>query len=187
MPLVIFVRHGETTANRDRHFGISEDVALTDLGEQQAQELAGKLAKHFRPQRLLSSKYARAQHTSRIIGKKLGLDVEVVQGIHERDFGYLKGLTYDRIPVIAFEDPAWAPEGGESRNELQARVLAALHHTLPQCAEEQILVVCHGAVIQSICAHVNGSWREAYLPANCEAVIVRYEEGQLKELEIWQE
>jgi broad specificity phosphatase PhoE len=186
MPLVIFVRHGETTANRDRHFGVSEDVGLTELGERQAHELAARLTARFRPQRLLSSQYARARRTSQIIGEKLGLEVEVIEGIHERDFGYLKGLTYDHIPAIAYEDPAWTPEGGESRNELQARVLAALDESIPRCAEEEILVVCHGAVIQSICAHVTGDWKDAHMPANCGAVVVRYEEGQLRDLEIYE-
>lgn len=186
MPLLIFVRHGETTANRDRHFGVSEDVQLTELGEQQAHELALRLTPRFRPQRLFSSKYARALRTSQILGQKLGLDVEVLHGIHERDFGYLKGLTYDHIPLIAYEDPSWRPEGGESRHELQQRVLAALHESIPRCTEEEILVVCHGAVIQSIWAHVTGRWKDAHMPANCGALIVRYEAGKLEYLEIFE-
>jgi broad specificity phosphatase PhoE len=188
MALVILVRHGETTSNRDRHFGVSEDVQLTELGEQQARELAQRLAQEFsgrfRPQRILSSKYARARRTSEILAERLGLEVEVVQGIHERDFGYLKGLTYDHIPPVANTDPDWVPEGGESRRELQARVLTALHAALTRYTEEEILVVCHGAVIQSICAHLAGSWENAHMPDNCGMVAVRYEDGKLAALEV---
>jgi broad specificity phosphatase PhoE len=184
MALVILVRHGETTSNRDKHFGASEDVQLTETGEQQARDLAQRLTERFRPQRILSSKYARARRTSEILGEGLGVAVEVVEGIHERDFGYLKGLTYDHIPPVANTDPDWTPQGGESRRELQDRVLTALHMALPRYMEEEILVVCHGAVIQSICAHLVGSWENAHMPDNCGMVVVRYEEGKLAGLEI---
>jgi probable phosphoglycerate mutase len=184
MALVILVRHGETSANRDRHFGVSEDLPLTERGQEQARQLARKLRARFRPERLLSSHFHRAKQTSEILAKELGLEVELLAGIHERDFGYLKGLTYDHIPAVAYADPAWAPEGGESRNEVQRRVLDALNGVLPESAENEILVVAHGAVIQSVCAHLSGSWENAHMPDNCGAVVVRYEDGRLTGLEI---
>lgn len=180
MALVILVRHGETSANRDRHFGASEDIPLTETGERQARELAPKVAAEFRPGRILSSEFARARRTSEILAEELGLEVEVIPGIHERDFGYLKGLTYDRIPAAAYTDPHWAPEGGESRAELQQRVLTALERALPRYADEQLLVVCHGAVIQSVCAHLAGTWEDAPMPDNCGFVAVRFEEGRIQ-------
>ena len=115
MALVIFVRHGETTANRDRVFGVSEDIPLTEQGERQARELVPVLRREFRPHRILSSEFARARRTSEILAEHLGVEVEILPGIHERDFGYLKGLTYDQIPAVAYTDPDWTPEGGESR------------------------------------------------------------------------
>ena len=179
MPLVILVRHGETAANRDRHFGASEDIPLTETGRAQALELAATLRDKFRPGRILSSHYHRAQETSGILGRELGLEVDVIAGIHERDFGYLKGLTYDQIPPVAYTDPDWAPEGGESRTALQLRVLAALGEALPGYGHEELLVVCHGAVIQSINAHLTGAWDNAFMPGNCGYVIVRWENGRL--------
>jgi broad specificity phosphatase PhoE len=179
MALVILVRHGETSANRDRHFGVSDDIPLTELGERQARELAPKVQAQFRPGRVLSSEFVRAQQTSEILARELGLEVEVIPGIHERDFGYLKGLTYDHIPPVAYTDPHWTPEGGESRAELQRRVLDALEAALPRYQEEELLVVCHGAVIQSICAHLAGTWEAAHMPDNCGFVLVRFEEGKL--------
>jgi broad specificity phosphatase PhoE len=184
MPLVILVRHGETSANRDRHFGVSDSTPLTERGEQQALELALKLRERFRSERLLSSHFQRARQTSTILARELGLTVELLPGIHERDFGYLKGLGYEHIPPVAYTDPAWTPEGGESRNELQSRVLKTLREALPRYTEKEILVVSHGAVIQSLCAHVNNTWENAHLPGNCGAVVVRYEDGRLEGLEI---
>jgi broad specificity phosphatase PhoE len=36
----------------------------------------------------------------------------------------------------------------------------------------EIVVVCHGAVIQSVCAHVAGEWRESYVPPNCGYAVI---------------
>jgi broad specificity phosphatase PhoE len=179
MGLVILVRHGETRANRDRHFTVSDDIPLTELGEQQARDLAPKLSKQFRAQRILSSEFPRARRTSEILAEELGLEVEAIAGIHERDFGYLRGLTYDHIPAVAYSDPAWTPEGGESRQKLQERVLTALDEALARYADVELLVVCHGAVIQSICAHLAGTWENAHMPGNCGVVVLRYENGKL--------
>lgn len=179
MPVLILVRHGETGANRDKHFGVSEDIPLTETGELQARELGPVVKEKFRPGRILSSEYYRARQTSGILAEHLELAVEVIPGIHERDFGYLKGKTYDHIPAVAYSDPHWTPEGGESRAQLQERVLRALHAAVPRYADEELLVVCHGAVIQAVCAHVAGTWEDAYMPGNCGYVVVRYEDGRL--------
>lgn len=179
MRLIVLVRHGETAANRDRNFGISEDIPLTDTGCAQALDLARVIRSEFRPTRILSSKYHRARQTSEILAAELCLEVDVVHGIHERDFGYLKGMGYEHIPPVAYTDPDWAPEGGESRTALQQRVVSALHDALPSYADEQLLVVCHGAVIQAINAHLLGGWDNALMPGNCGYVAVKFDGGRL--------
>jgi broad specificity phosphatase PhoE len=183
MALVILVRHAETTSNRAAHFGASEDVELTEHGEQQARELGVKLRQRFRSVRLFSSPYHRALQTAGFIAAELQLPIEILPGIYERDFGYLKGLSYDHIPIEAL-DPAWVPEGGESKNALQARVLASLDTVVPQFGDEQIVIVAHGAVIQSMCAYLMGTWEDAPMPGNCGGIVMRFEGGWAREFEM---
>jgi broad specificity phosphatase PhoE len=87
---IVLVRHGESVANRDRHFAESGDNPLTELGLRQARELAPIVAARFRPPVVLSSEFLRAKQTASILAAHLNVPLEVIEGIHERDFGSLK-------------------------------------------------------------------------------------------------
>ena len=134
MGRLILVRHGETQANREKRFAISGDIPLTELGRQQARQAAGRIAMLFQPQRIFSSSFRRARETGEIIGEVLDLPVEILEGIQERDLGILKGELYGYLPVVAKAskdyDPArfwqWRPEGGESHEDVQIRMVSAL-------------------------------------------------------------
>src|ERR1700685_4004757 len=91
---ILLVRHGETDANRRKCFAESDDIPLTEPGGRQAHALGARLSREFRPQVLCSSECARARETSDIIASVLGLQAETIQGIHERNFGFLKGHLY---------------------------------------------------------------------------------------------
>ena len=179
---IILVRHGETDANRRRCFAESNEVPLNETGRMQAQRLAGSLPCEFRPARVLSSDFLRARETSDIIAAALGLRSEVIAGVHERDFGCLKGHPYERmgeaISLDAMYDPEqfwyWAPVGGESLDDVRVRGAAALDAIRAGNEGKQVVVVCHGAVIQAMCAHITGEWNEAWVPPNCGIVVIDY-------------
>src|ERR1700747_2916865 len=95
MGKLIMVRHGESEGNRDRRFTISPDVPLTDLGREQARAVAARIARRFAPSCVISSPFRRARQTSEIIAGELGLPIEVVHDLHERNLGVLKGESYD--------------------------------------------------------------------------------------------
>ncbi len=182
---IILVRHGETDANRRKVFAESDDIPLTEAGRHQARELAARLAREFRPQILCSSEFARARETSEIIAAVLGLQAETIPGIHERNFGFLKGQPYDRMGEAMNADPLydpdrnwqWTPAGGESLDDVRHRAMAALVAARARHRGKDILIVCHGAVIQAICAHIGGEWSESFVPPNCGVVEIRYTPG----------
>jgi 2,3-bisphosphoglycerate-dependent phosphoglycerate mutase len=187
MPLVpegkvILVRHGETDANRRKCFAESDDIPLTETGRRQAQELASRLAREFRPQILCSSQFARARETSEIIAAVLGLQPETIPGIHERNFGFLKGHPYDRMGEAMTADPLydparswqWRPAGGESLDDVRDRAIVSLTATRARHRDKDIVIVCHGAVIQAIRAHITGDWSESFVPPNCGVVEIKY-------------
>ncbi len=179
---IILVRHGETEANRRKCFAESDDVPLTETGRRQAHELASLLAREFRPQILCSSEFARARETSEIIGAVLNLRPEIIPGIHERDFGFLRGHPYHRMGEAMTADPLydpdqswqWVPAGGESLDDVRNRAIAALSEVRARHRGKDIVIVCHGAVIQAIFAHIDGKWSESFVPPNCGVVEIEY-------------
>ncbi len=181
---IILVRHGETEANVRGHFADSDEIPLTEKGRLQAHALAARLARDFKPTALISSTFLRARQTSDILAAMLGLKVETVEGIHERDFGSLRGHPYSRVaeimPASHMNDPekvrTWKPEGGESLDDVRLRAIAALEALRVRYAGRQIVVVCHGAVIRSICLHVTGDWRDDYIVPNCAALVMEHTE-----------
>jgi broad specificity phosphatase PhoE len=75
-------------------------------------------------------------------------------------------------------DPArswqWRPAGGESLEDVRRRAIAALAAARARHSGKDIVIVCHGAVIQAICAHIDGEWRESFVPPNCGVVELNY-------------
>ncbi len=134
MGKLIMVRHGESEGNRDRRFTSSPEVPITELGRQQALDAAHRIAIKFKPRLVISSPYRRARQTSEIIAGELGLPIEVVHDLHERDLGVLKGQSYDLLRDLAGQDSGydpkrgwlWRPEGGESYEDVRKRVIVAI-------------------------------------------------------------
>jgi broad specificity phosphatase PhoE len=176
----ILVRHGETEANRRRCFADSDDIPLSETGIQQAREVALLLSSGCRAQVLVSSHFLRARQTGEIIAEALRLAIEAVPGLHERNFGCLKGHPYEHMgEMMALHDREawlWKPEGGESLDDVRRRAIAAMENLRARYPGREIVVVCHGAVIQSICAHITGVWTESSVPPNCGIVTIDYEE-----------
>jgi broad specificity phosphatase PhoE len=181
---IVLVRHGETEANVRGHFADSDEIPLTHTGRTQAHDVALRLSREFHPCALISSTFLRAIETGEIIAGVLGLEVEVIEGIHERDFGSLRGHPYSRLAEVtsAYDLGApdkirmWRPEGGESLEDVRVRAIAALEDLRVRYAGRRIVVVSHGAVIRSICSHFTDDWGENYILSNCAAVVIAHTE-----------
>ena len=110
----------------------------------------------------------------------LRLELEIIEGIHERNFGCLRGHPYARLPEMMAADPLfdgekpwmWSPEGGESLEDVRRRAVAVLDEVRTRYRGQDVVVVCHGAVMLAISAHLAGSWDEAAVPANCGFLVV---------------
>jgi broad specificity phosphatase PhoE len=185
MGKLILVRHGESLANRQRFFA-HEDTPLTELGRSQALEVAGKIADRFRPAAIVSSQLARARQTAEIVAAELGLDLDIVMGLEECDFGTWKGRPYEGFREVLLRDPtfdaerpwAWVPEGGESSEQTGRRVVAALEGLRARYPDDEILVVCHGMMMLAIWAHLTGTWERVEVPPNCAVVVIEHEPGR---------
>jgi ribonuclease H / adenosylcobalamin/alpha-ribazole phosphatase len=178
MAKLILVRHGESEGNRDRRFTATPAVGLTEFGRQQAHGAARRIAKLFKPERVIASPYLRARHTGEIIASELSMPLEIQQGLHERSFGYLAGHPYEAVendPTLKADGLYfWRPEGGESYEDVRRRVGPILDLLAAENHGRELVIVSHGGVMLSLWAHVTGRWEDARLAPNCGIVLVEH-------------
>jgi probable phosphoglycerate mutase len=179
MTHLILVRHGESSGNKERIFATSpHDLPLTELGYAQALTAARRIAQLFRPQLVVSSAYIRASETARIIAGALGVPIEVELDLHEREIGVHRGRPYDSLQEAPDYDAtrpwAWQPQGGESYEQVQARVGPILDRLAKLHSDQDIVIVSHGGVMTTLWAYVTGSWDGAYVPPNCGMLVIEH-------------
>lgn len=179
MSKLILVRHGESSGNRDRIFATSpHDLPLTELGYRQANEAAKRIGELFRPELIVTSAYLRASETARIMAGVLRLPLELEPELREREIGSHRGRSYDSFLTEADYDPqhpwAWKPQGGESFEDVRARVAPILDRLAELHPDREVVVVSHGGVMTALWAHIAGSWDGAYAPPNCGLVLIEH-------------
>jgi len=149
---VILARHGQTDWNRDGIWQGHGDPPLNDLGREQAAALAARLAAEP-VEALYSSDLRRASETAAFIATAAGVPVLLDSGLREMDVGSWTGITVEeaRRRFERSEQP-----DGETRDEFDARVVAALHRVASGHRNGRIVVVTHGGVARALQRHVLG-------------------------------
>ena len=146
---IILVRHGETEGNARRFLQLP-DTRLSPRGEAQALRVAARLARHSIGA-IVSSDYARALGTAERIREACGAPLELDPGLRERNFGELRGRSYDELGLDPFA-PDYVPPGGESWADLHARVDATWARACARAAANasDLVLVTHGLVCHSL-------------------------------------
>jgi probable phosphoglycerate mutase len=146
----IFARHGQSTANAVPMLSGHMDVALTDLGREQAATLGAALRSH-RIARVVSSDLSRAYDTAVIAMRDRPHAIRTTPRLRERHLGSWTGLHYDDMHRVAgpnfLSTLDAAPPDGESLRDVALRVfdeLDAMDDGLPT------LVVAHGGVLRAV-------------------------------------
>ena len=155
---IIAVRHGETPWNVDARIQGQLDIQLNDTGRWQARRVGHALSSE-QIAAIYSSDLGRAHETARAIADAAGIPVVAHQGLRERRFGVFEGKTFDEIHQTWPEHaqnwkrriPEWAPpEGGESLLQLRERVARTVSDLASKHRGEQIAVVAHGGVLDTL-------------------------------------
>jgi broad specificity phosphatase PhoE len=150
MGQLILLRHGETEWARDgRHTGRT-DVPLTPAGEEQARALAPLLAGR-RIALVVTSPAERARRTAELAGLT---GARVDEDLWEWDYGAYEGRS---TPDIRTERPGWylwrdGVPGGETVEQVGARVDRVLARVRPATAEGDVVLVAHGHVLRVLTA-----------------------------------
>src|SRR5262245_23988731 len=100
------VRHGETATNRARLIQGWNNEPLNTRGRWQAERAAARLA-HVGLRALYASPLDRARETAAIIGRAVGLEPTLVEGLREMDTGLVSGLHGAQF-VVRYPRLMWA-------------------------------------------------------------------------------
>ncbi len=150
---ILLVRHGETPSNAARVVQLP-DAPLSERGLLQAGLLAERLAA-LGVSEIIASDYTRALSTAEHVRAATGAPLELWPELRERHFGELRGRSYADIGLDIFA-PGYAPPGGETWLEFDARVARAWDRVLERAARARgnLAVISHGLVCRSVVANL---------------------------------
>jgi len=166
MPVLYFIRHGETDFNVAQRLQGRSETSLNARGRTQSREYAGILRDLFERDRHQAADYAyvsspllRARETMQLLRSQLGLDpgaFAIDDRLAEISYGQWEGFT---LAEIQARDPGvlqrrerdkwdFMPPGGESYREVAERV-AAWYATVTRDA----VIAAHGGVARALMAN----------------------------------
>lgn len=160
---IFLIRHGATELSAEDRFAGEVDVALSDIGRDQARRLAKRLSTE-RIAAVYSSPLGRTRETASILAAAHSLAVESCDGLREISHGHWEGKTraevekeypkeYQRWELDPF---SFAPPGGETGLSVTARALPALLEIVERHPDDHVIVVSHKATIRLLLSNLLG-------------------------------
>jgi broad specificity phosphatase PhoE len=178
--ILYLVRHGESDFDSTDFVegprGSQWDPPLSERGREQARLLADRLRSMRVPGAVLSSTLRRARETVAAYAEPEGLDVTYDEDLAEAYLGEWEGKRFEEILAadeemlhrIRNQEPIWrhAPSV-EELGAFRARVRDAVEHALSAHPDGNVVIVCHGAVINAYVAPLVGVDHEMFfVPEN---------------------
>ena len=166
-----FTRHGQTVWNVENKICGATDIALTDLGHQQAAELGERILKEgIKIDEILYSPLMRAADTAKHISEVTGIPAREELRLKEQNFG-----KYESTPrngeefKRAKQDFVCRYEGGESMLQLCQRIYNLLDDIKKE--DKVYLLVAHNGISRAIESYVRDMSNEEFAGfgiKNCE-------------------
>ncbi len=185
---LIFIRHGFSESNKDGLFTGQANVALTELGQLQAQ-LSAKYLEDVHIDAVYSSTLSRAFDTAKPVAESRGLEITQLHGLCEIDSGDWEEKSFEALGTLfPTEYKMWMTDifkcqcpNGESVAEFSKRV----HSTVVQIAEENpgktVCIATHATPIRVISCFALGltpaSLKDVPWSPNASINIIDYEDG----------
>lgn len=153
---LLFLRHAEVEEAYHRVFGGRIDMAISNLGREQARALADYVSRRFAVDALYASPMRRVQMTLEPLLPRLPFAPVVVDDLREVDFGSWTGLRWDQISerfgVTAFDwldnlERGTMPDA-EPEEMFRRRLNRVLQRIFQECQGKTVAVACHGGVIR---------------------------------------
>ncbi|MCX6520476.1 MAG: MSMEG_4193 family putative phosphomutase [Actinobacteria bacterium] len=161
--LVLLVRHGQTPTTGKLLPGRAPGLHLADVGREQAQRAAERIAALTMVDAVYASPLERARETAAPIAAARGLKVQIDKGLLECEFGDWTGAELKKLMKL----PEWgtvqrAPStfrfpNGESFTEMQTRMVSAIDRLRAKHDGGVIVLVSHADPIKAAVAHAMGT------------------------------
>lgn len=153
MSTLYLIRHGKTRANEEHRYCGSTDLPLSAAGREALQQIRYDVGEAA----FYTSGMRRTDETLQVLFGNVAF--ERLTQFREVDFGIFEMHTYEELK----DEPsyqAWltgdnernVPPGGESGEQMTARVLAALPQLM--AGEGNRVLITHGGVIAAIMAYL---------------------------------
>lgn len=149
------VRHGQTVWNTLGQTQGHGNSPLTELGIQQAKDLA-KALKEYPIDIIYCSDLGRAVETAEIIGKELNIEIHPTESLREMGFGVWEGMPLREIEKIYPESfKMWRNEpekvhieGGETLDMIKQRQDKLIEELNKKYKNKHILLVSHSVTVR---------------------------------------
>lgn len=181
--MIIMVRHGKTPSTGKLLPGRAAGLHLSDIGKNEAIEVAKRLSKLKKVSAIYSSPLERARETAAPIGKILDKKIDINKGLLECDFGKWTGKELGKLMKL----PEWstvqrAPStfrfpNGESFTEMQNRMVSTLDDLRKAHPGGIVICVSHADPIKAAVAHAMGTHLDLFqriVISTCSVSAVSY-------------
>ncbi len=178
----LIVRHGETEWNAGNRIQGHTDVPLSETGVRQSRMLAQRLSR-FPIDVAYSSDLERCAGTAREALKGRNVPLHTTPQLRECHQGVFEGLTVEeterrhpeQFAASLVKDLDFAPTGGESTRETNARVASFVSDVRLRHAGENVLIVGHGGSVRAMFVALmelplEANWRFYF--SNCSLSVV---------------
>lgn len=177
MKQVYFVRHGQTVWNVENKICGATDIALTELGHQQAIETGKKILEQgIKADEILYSPLIRARDTALHISEVTGIPAREELRLKEQNFGKYESTARGGEEFgQAKKQFVCRYEGGESMLHLAQRIYNLLDE-VKESDKTYILVAHNGIarVVQSYFYEMTNEEYAAFGVKNCEILEYRF-------------
>lgn len=161
MTEILLTRHGDVPWLEPRRFRGRAELKLTDKGIAQAEATARRIGASWRPGAIYASPLGRTLQTAQIIAEPLALPVQTLDALIDIDYGQWQGLTQGEAQARwPAEAGLWQrrpdlvrPPGGESLQDVLARIAEVLRLMTGRHPQETVLLVGHDSVNRVLLLH----------------------------------
>ncbi|MBE5877805.1 MAG: histidine phosphatase family protein [Lachnospiraceae bacterium] len=178
MAHLYYTRHGQTIWNVENKICGASDIALTELGHEQAIAL-GKdiLTQGLQIDEILTSPLVRAAETARHISEVTGIPMRIEPRLKEQNFGKYEatarnGEEFQQMKSCFINHY----EGGETMLHLAQRIYNLLDELKEQSTDKTYLLVAHNGISRVVHSYFHDMTNDEFARfgiRNCE--IRRYE------------
>ena len=158
-----FLRHGETTSSQTGTYCGRLDIELTPSGVEMAEDFA-QTYQDIPWKAVYCSPLKRAITTAKPLCERVGINMELRNGLKEIYYGEWEGKTPDQLNqefhddyVRCLADPGWnSPNGGEKGIDIARRSSEVLEEIEKTHITGNVLVVSHKATLRIILCSLLG-------------------------------